>query len=101
MVSIIIELGDFGPEACIRGLGQVNLSDFYLCGSEQAKYRVEKLYRSDLQALYTKREMDEEDVEMIKQFALNRKEISSIQIDEFQKGLSRKYSLSIPKEAKV
>ena len=101
MVSIIIELGDFGPEACIKGFGQVTLTDFYLSGSEEVRNYVEKLYKQDLQALHKRIEMHEEDLEMIKEFAKNRHEKNPGQILEFKKYLNEKYPLGIPEEAEV
>ena len=102
MTKIIIEFGDFGPEACIRDFGQVSLSDFYLACSKKTKQYVENLYTHRLEALHSVVEMKDEDVEMIKLFASDRSKIDAKQMDEFQNELNRKYpALSIPEQAEV
>jgi len=95
MIKIIIELGDFGPEACIKDFGQVALTDFYLSCSQEVKNYVQKLYKGDLPALHKRIEMDEEDIEKIKEFATHREETIPSKIDEFKNKLNKKYGLGI------
>ena len=95
MAKILVQFGKCGPVAHIARVGPVSLIDFYV-PKEGEPYESLQASRTRIVT------MDDEDVEMIRLFALDRKKISGKQIEEFQNELNRKYpALSIPEQGEV